>query len=432
MINTFKLKNGITVSCYEIPEMKALYLGGAVKSGSIFDTPEKMGCAHFMEHILVQAIPSFPNPEVLSEFIESLAGNYNASTSAESINFTASIPSTHLEDILKITSQVFFEPLFRQEDIQREKGAIQEEIRQYQDGTGYKLNKFWSEVRFKKGHPLLLDTAGLPETIDRMQKKDLVDFWERFFYPKNLYLTLVGNFQGKNIKPILEKIFGEFKSAEKFPEYPKLSNDDFSKKTVAIRQDQNLKACYIDLNFPSLSNKNSKSDLVNQAVVLYVLTGLRRSRLYRLLRQQRGLVYYVNSYPGIFSNFGYVDITSQAIAEKTDEVVSLIIKELKDIYTNGPLEGELEFAKNYYINQIQMAFDNPASIASWIGSALIYYGKVETPDEFCKMIAKVDVKSATKVMRDNWDFKKMNLTLQGLVDDSPEELKKYNQMLEAF
>lgn len=432
MLKSFTLKNGIKVCYYHIPQMKTTYLSLAVRAGSIFDTKTKSGVAHFMEHILVQAIPSFPNVEALSEFIEGLAGNYNASTTTEITYFGVSIPASHLEEILRISAEVFYEPLFREEDIQREKGAINEEIRQYQDSTNYKISKFWYKIRFLKGHPLLLDSFGSIEAIDKLKRIDLVKFWSKFFHPQNTYLTLVGNLPVKKIKSILEKTFGKYQSKTAFLGYPKFSNAHFSKRTIAIREDQNLKACYIDLSFPSVSAEDPLFDRMNQIIVLYILGGLRQSRLFKILRHQKGLVYYISAYGGMHSHFGYADIYSQAVVEKTEEVISIIVSELKNIYEQGPLDKELEFTKNYYTNQILMYFDNPSNIAGWIESNLIWDDKVYTPEHFCKIINKVSKKSMLTFMEKYWDFEKLNLTLQGPINNTKENLEKYTKILEVL
>ena len=112
MLQTITLKNGIKVATFSVPQMKSVYISIAVKAGSIFDTKKTSGTAHFMEHILFEGTPSFPNIEALSDYIESLAGTYNASTESQIIKFYINGPINHVEDLVKITSEVFFEPLF--------------------------------------------------------------------------------------------------------------------------------------------------------------------------------------------------------------------------------------------------------------------------------------------------------------------------------
>lgn len=87
MLKTFILKNGIRIATYSIPQTRSIYLSQSVKGGSIFDNERTSGLAHFMEHIICQGIPSLPNVEAFSDFIESLAGHYNATTYITRVNF---------------------------------------------------------------------------------------------------------------------------------------------------------------------------------------------------------------------------------------------------------------------------------------------------------------------------------------------------------
>lgn len=138
MLKTFTLKNGLKVASYSVPQMKSAFLSMNVKAGSIFDLPEKCGVAHFMEHLLVQGIPSFPNVEVFSEFIESLAGSYSASTSTDRIRFVVSAPATDLDKMLRVSGEVLFEPLFPEDSMERERNAVLEEIRRRLGQNTYK------------------------------------------------------------------------------------------------------------------------------------------------------------------------------------------------------------------------------------------------------------------------------------------------------
>lgn len=171
MLKSFKLKNGIKVALYNIPTMRSFYANFIVKGGSLFDTPSTSGVAHFMEHILCEGIPSLPDVEKFSDFIEKKAGFYNASTGLETVKFYLGLPKDYLDDALKIGSEVMFAPLFPEISIDKERRAILEEIHRRQDSTDYKNYAFTRETRYKKGHPLLLDPGGSLETVTKMTKK---------------------------------------------------------------------------------------------------------------------------------------------------------------------------------------------------------------------------------------------------------------------
>lgn len=432
MLKTYTLKNGIKVVTYEIPQMRSVFLSQAVKGGSIFDQKETNGAAHFMEHILVQAIPSFPNVEALTDFVEKLAGSYNAMTGSQFIKFIMNSPSNSLEDVLKIGYEVFFEPLFPEDSIERERNAVLEEIHQRQDALWYKIYKFFAEVRFKSGHPLLLDGGGSQEAVTKLQKQDLVDYWSKFFHPKNTYIVLVGNFKSEKAKQLLEEIYGKNKSKDNFIGFPNFTNAQLSSRKVAIRHDDDLKTCYIDLSFPTVSNEAPLFDRIVEGVARTMLGGLRSSRLHRLLRQRRGLVYGVSIGSNNYEKFGFVQISTQAIAENMEEVIKLIVAELKGFVEDGPTSVELEFAKNYLINRSLMSFDSPGGVASWIEGDLMWEDKIYTPEEYVKVIEKVTLKDILKFMQKNWDFAKLNLVVQGAISDTPENVQKLQDLVKEL
>src|SRR3989344_1979460 len=115
MLNTFTLSNGIRVVTYTMSSLRSVHMQISVKGGSLVENDSNNGVAHFMEHMLVQGIPSFPDAENLSVYIESLAGKYNAYTSQLAVSFNITVPFLHTKDAVRIASEVFFEPLFPQD-----------------------------------------------------------------------------------------------------------------------------------------------------------------------------------------------------------------------------------------------------------------------------------------------------------------------------
>lgn len=429
MLQTFTLKNGLKVATYSIPEMKSVFLAQSVKAGHFFDSKETSGVAHFMEHLLVQAIPTLPTVEAFSNFIESLAGSYNATTYSQSIRFNISAPARHLEDLLQISSEVFFEPLFPAEALDKEREAVLEEIRQRQDSLWYKNARFFNDTRFKGMHPLKLDGGGEVETVKKMTRENLIDYWSKFFHPANTYLVLAGGFKNEEAKQKIEQIFEKYPSGEKFPGYPKLSNSDFSRRGVFIRHDQELKTCYVDLTFPSISDSSPLKHKVTMSIIRAIFGGLRSSRLFRLLRQKRGLVYDVSFSTVSYNNFGYSYVSFQAIPEKLEEVIDLIVKELKAFYLNGSIQEELNLVKNYLIDRTLMQFDHPSVISDWIEGDLLWDDKIRLADEYTEIIQSIDENLIKEVMQKYWNFAKLNLTIQGSIKNSKENVQKFEELI---
>ncbi len=417
------------MAAYSLPKLKSVYVAESVRSGSIFDTQEKSGLAHYMEHIICEGIPSYPTVEQLSEYIESLAGSFNASTGSMIVRFHLNAPAIHLESLIKISSEVFFEPLFLESAIEKERGAILSEISQRKDQSWYKKSLFWSEVRYRKGHPLILDGGGSTEAVKLIQKEDIVNFWSRFFYPKNTYIVVVGNFNHKRLKALLEKYYLKYNSKEEFSGYPSLSDKDMSDRTVAIRHDPELQICSVDLAFPSAGLNVPFVENVNNGVINSIMANLGNSRLFKLLRQKLGLVYSIGMGTSAHMGFGNGYISFQVSLENLDQVLEIVIKELSAFISNGPTKQEVEFAKNYHMNSVLMRFDHPSNIAGWIEGDLLWEDKMYSPEETVEIYKKVTKESIQAFMKKYWDFSKLNLVIQGPIENSKENIKKYTEMI---
>lgn len=432
MLKTFKLSNGIQVASYNLPSLRSFHLRLSAKGGAIVENKLNNGVAHLMEHMLVQGTPTLPNVEQFSSFMESLAGSYSAYTESLLIGFNITIPTTRLEDALKISSEVFFEPLFVEDAIDRERNVILEELRQKMDSHWYKIGKFFYQTRFKKNHPLTYDVGGDIEVIKKLSREDLVKFWKELFVPQNTFLLVSGKFEEGQLKNLLEKYFARFASGKKSPRYPSLGTVDFSGRDVFIRFDENLKANYIDLSFPAVSLSDPLILRIKQNLALTILGGLRNSRLFKLLRYQRGLVYNVDSGSSIYPGLGYAYIDCQASPQHLDEVVDLTTLELDNFVRLGPTEEELNLVKNYLSNRWEMSFDHPSAIAGWIENDLLWNDKIRVPEEYIEMIEDIKVGDIVDLMQNHWDFSKLNLTIQGPIQNTKENRDKFSGVLEKL
>lgn len=381
------------------------------------EVPKNNGIAHFMEHLLVQGVPSLPNVEEFSGYIESLAGSYGAHTEKLLVCFQVTLPAIHLEDAARIASEVFFEPLFSESAMKREKGAIAEELKQHADSHWYRIGQFYRQTRFVPKSPMVLDIGGKIEVINNLKRSDLVKFWQSHIFPQNTYILVSGQFSSNHLSQTLERFLGKYRSKKSFAGFPKLSEGDFSKERVAIRFDKDLKANYVDLTFPSLNLSNDLETRLKQNLALIILGGIRNSRLFKLLRYQRGLVYNVDCGANVLPGLGYVYISSEVSTERLREVVSLIVSEISAFVKNGPTLKELDFVKNYLSNRWLMTFDHPTAITGWIENDLLWNDKIRLPEEYIEIIQKFTPLDLLKLMQKYWDFSKLSLTVQGPTKD---------------
>lgn len=429
MLQVFTLKNGIKVATYSLPKLRSLALDLVVKSGYIFEDKTTSGLSHLMEHLLLEGTPTYPDAKSIANFIESIAGYYNAYTASHVIRFTATGPITHLTELCQLGKEIFFESLFLSDAVEKERQAILEEVLQRQDGLGFKLSKFFCEARYHPNHPYQLNADTQYQAIPSLSKEQIVNWWRKFFVPKNTYITLVGGFKDKEVKQIVQDLFGKVEKGKNSRSYPKIGYDGFNDKQVAIRFDDKLQSCYVDISFPSLSDENSLRERITQNLIRNIIAGLGSSRLYKLLRHERGLVYNVAAGAHTSHDFGSFDVSTELSPSKLDEVLELIIKVLAQFIEVGPTEDELNFVKNYRKNSALMSWDHPANIAGWIREDLLWEDKVRRPEEVVELVDEITLFDIKNLMKNHWDLSKLSLVIQGPIESSQKNITKYKSFI---
>lgn len=429
MLKTFTLKNGIRVATYNLPNLKSVHLRLAAKGGMLVQ--KKDGEAHFMEHLLVQGIPMLPNAEQFSSYIESLAGTYGASTSQLEVDFEITLPALHLKTAVQICGETFFEPLFTSEALERERQVVLTEISQRADSKWHKISQFFQNARFVKSSILTRELGGTVKEVKRLTLEELIAYWKKYFVPENVYLTVVGNFSEKNLEEYLQTFLAKYPSNGPFTGFPKIGLADFAPEKISLRHDPSLQSNYLDITFPGVNM--GQTDLrMKQSLALTILGRLRNSRLYRLLRYKKGLVYDVRAGASLLPDLGYVYISSEISQSHLDEVLRLIVDELKNFVQNGPTQEEVDFAKNFLTNQWLMAFDHPSSIAGWIEGELLWEKKIRLPEEIIEQLSAVTPEDILKMMQTSWDFSKLSLTLQGPVRKTPVVTQKLEELIKEL
>ncbi len=428
MLTTFILPNGIKVAAYNLPGLKSVHIRLTSKGGSFIETDTNSGLAHFMEHMLLQGTPTFPTGQKLAESVELLAGHQNASTSPLLVSYYLTLPSTHLTDGLKIASETYFDSLFPPDAIEREKGAVLSEIKGRKNSDSFKFWNFWKDIRYRLPNPLTRTVVGEPETVSSFTREQVVEFAKKFLCPKNTYAILCGHFDPKSLKAEVSSYFKSANSGTPL-KFPNFTQDIFSARVVALNHQPDMQANKISLSFPAVTMSDPPIARTSQVLALAILANLQTSRLFRKLRQEAGLVYFVHAYQPRFPKAGLVDLYFEATSENVTPALKIIAATLKDLLENGPTNEEFVRVQNYRINTALMAFDHPGSIAEWIEDDLLWEKTIELPEAYAKRVERLKKADLLAAMKNHWDFQKLNLIIQGPLEDTPSKKAELEALL---
>ncbi|MEI6058813.1 MAG: pitrilysin family protein [archaeon] len=335
-----KLENGLTV-LFEKRDVPVTTVMLATKFGSIHETAEDKGIAHFIEHLCFKGTKKRTTRQIAFE-LEKVGGILNAFTSEEETAYYAKLSSQHLELAMDVIFDIFFNPIFPEEEINKEGKVICEEIKMYNDDTvRHTLNKIKSNLYES---PFGMDIIGTKENIEGMSRDVLMKKHNEVYTPQNAILSVVGNNDIEEIIRFAEKFSVE--RPGKMPSVPKII--PITKTTTETRKDIQQANVVMGLHFP----KSCEKDRYAAEVLATILGHGMSSRLFTEVREKRGLAYAVKTSLDLGKEFGYMIIYAGTDKNKVKEVMDICIQEfkkMKDITEKELQEGKEHAIGNHVI-----------------------------------------------------------------------------------
>ena len=327
------LSNGLTV-IHEKRDVSVTTVMLAVRYGSMYESEKEKGIAHFIEHLCFKGTKKRGTKEI-ADSLEKVGGDLNAFTHEEMTAYHVRLPSEHLELGIDVISDVFFNPVFPQEEIEKEANVICEEIKMYYDNPrAYVLEKI-KENLYEA--PFGLFIAGSEKNVRSMNRGQLIEKHRSVYIPENSVLCVVGNNEFCDVVRFAEKYSDIRRDGLKL-------NDNLNikkkiEKSEVKRAEIMQSNLAIGFHFPNFGNDE------RYAVLLFstILGSGMSSKLHTEIREKRGLVYSVKTELDIGRNYGYMIIWAGTDASKVDEVIKISLEEYKKM---GKIsEEELEQAK---------------------------------------------------------------------------------------
>src|SRR5689334_21618121 len=199
------LPNGLRIVTEAMPYVRSVSLGVWIGSGSRMEIGPENGLSHFIEHMVFKGT-THRSAEDIARSVDSVGGGLDAFTSKELVSFNTKVMDEHLPFALDILADLVLNPLFRQEDIEKEKGVILEEIKMEADQPEFVLHETFIS-NFWKGHGLGKPILGTKETVKKFGQEMLFDYYNRVYSPRNILITAAGNLEHDDIVKLVRDKF---------------------------------------------------------------------------------------------------------------------------------------------------------------------------------------------------------------------------------
>ena len=381
------LANGLPVLRIPMPGVESVTVLALANTGSRYETPQQQGIAHFFEHMVFKGSQNYPNAQALAVTVDGVGADFNAFTGKEYTGYYVKAASRHLELALDVVSDMLLTPKLRQENIDRERGVIIEEIHMYEDSPAQHVGNLFDRMAFA-GSGLGHDIVGSAETVSQLTSADFQGFLKQWYGLPNLLLVVAGDKDAVGSPAILEQIQQAFEKqdpqtagrvTQKVPVVADLTTDPFAKNFFHLENKATEQAHFI-LGWPS-SNRLSE-DRFALSLLNIILGASISSRLFTEVREKRGLAYYVSSSVDAHHDCGLFGAAVGADPKRVEEALEVTINEFTQLVSEAPVtEGELSRAKEYAAGKMALSYENPQMMAQYYGMKQLLMNKIETLDE---------------------------------------------------
>lgn len=408
-IETTTLANGIRVITEAMPHVRSVSVGIWIDSGSRSETPEQNGLSHFIEHMLFKGTTR-RSAEDIARSVDSIGGNLDAFTAKELVCFNTKVLDQHLSLAFDVLTDLVLNPLFRDEDIDKEKGVILEEIKMEADSPDYLVHEIFSS-NFWKDHSLGKPILGTPQTVKRFGQEMVRNFYSAAYTPANLIVTAAGNLTHEGlVKLAREHLEGLPPAAPTPPDEPPATH-----ARIALRNKKSLEQVHLCLGVPSYPLPHQERFACY--VLNTLLGGGMSSRLFQNIRERQGLAYAVFSELNPYRDTGCLSIYAGTSLESARKVVQSIIKEFRDLKEQPVGEEELRRAKDHLKGSLMLGLESTASRMSNLARQEMYFGRFFTLDELVESIEAVAADDVQRIAQTFFDARQIALTVLGSLED---------------
>lgn len=387
-----KLSNGQTVVIKEVRNNPIVTIDTWVKTGSINENDTNSGVAHFLEHLFFKGTKKNPAGE-FDRILESKGAIVNAATSKDFTHYYITLPSEHFNTAMELHADMLINPQIPRKELEKERKVVLEEISKDANTPSKKVFNNLNEMMYSH-HPYKRKVIGNADVISTIRREEILEFFNTYYSPSNMITIVVGDI---DTAKAIQKIENSFNSACK-----KSIKKHYRKELPIFVQKRNIeyidtKSGYLMIGFRGVNINDNETYALD--VLAQILGGGKSSKLYRDIKEQKGLAYSISASNGSYKDDGIFYISANFVPANAEKLEKAIFEEIKYIQKYGVTEEELKIAKNTIEQETYYSRESTSDISSELGYIMTVSGNPELYNNYVENIKKVtskDVQSAAQ------------------------------------
>jgi len=386
------LDNGIRVNIKEDRSSPIVSLQASFLGGLRFEQTAQNGINNFLAVMLTKGSKGRSSLEITKR-VEKMAGSLSAFSGYNSFGLTLTVLSQHFEEAFNLFAEILRQPSFDTGEMEKRRRLILASIRQQEDDLSRLVLRLFRKTLFGD-HPYGMDVLGTPESVKKLTRKDLVEYYQKMVVPENMVLSVVGDVEEKQVVRAAEERFGDLRGGSRL--YPSGMRGRLSQKVKKNEIHRTKEQAHFVLGFigPGLQ----QDDRYAVEVLRAALSG-QGGRLFRELRDKESLAYALDFFAALNLDVGYMGVYMGTHPSKLQTAIDGVVRELRRVKEEGLGEDEVERAKRYLIGSFKIALQTYQAQANQMSLDELYGLGFDHYRRYPQRIEKVSKEDVSRAAR---------------------------------
>jgi predicted Zn-dependent peptidase len=382
------LQNGLRYVHKYVNHSQLSHIGLIIDVGSRDETSEERGAAHFLEHVLFKGTKTKSTRSILNK-IENVGGDLNAFTTKEETVVYVSLMKDYTSRAMELISDIVFNSVFPEDEVEKERAVIVDEILSYQDSPAEIIYEEFEEY-FLNEHPLAKDILGTVADVQKLSRQQIINFVKKHYVPSRMVLSYAGGMPFNKFKKQLQKYFGEYDFTSSYKRNLFEVNPSHFQEILSKSNHQ-----HHTIIGTSASNLMDDQRLLMSFLNNYLGGPAMNSKLNMEIREKHGITYNIESNYAPYRDLGVFHIYFGTDIESSARAKKLVMKVLNQLRTKKLGSMQLHHAKQQFKGYLAMNMENVNGLMMSIGKTKLLYDEVETIEQ---VIQEVDDITAEQVL----------------------------------
>lgn len=410
------LPSGIRLIAVPLADSNTVTVLILTEIGSKYEKENESGISHFLEHMCFKGTLKRPKAMDITRELDGLGAQYNAFTSHEYTGYYAKSQAQELPKIFDVVSDIYLNSTIPAEEVERERKVIIEEINMYEDLPQRNVHDVFMELLYGN-QPAGRSIVGSIKTVSAITPEALKEYSRRYV-GENTVVVVSGKFEESQVDELMIKHFSSVLAVPCAKKEAVVEKQDGAKISLKYRKTDQAHIVVGVRTFDIYDKRN-----ITLNVLTSILGGGMSSRLFQVMREERGLGYYVRAGKDGYTDHGYVAVSAGVAIDRVHEAIEVIMSEFRKIKDTLVTSEELERVKKYIVGNMYLELEGSDELASFYGEKEVLRKPLITPAEIEEQVKSVTAEDIKKLAEEIFITKNLNMAMISSHEKS-DEFKK--------